>query len=132
MASIAISPESIAAHQDLRQGNSRYIILKLNAGNTKVIVEKTAPLSSKYDEFLADLPQEECRFGIYNYEHKSKDESKSKIIFIRWFPEAAKVKDSMMYASCVDKFKRGLDGVPKDILASVMSDLEEANIRERI
>jgi cofilin len=63
---------------------SKYIILTLNKEKTEVIVEKTS-LATDYDDFLADLPETECRWAVYDFEYQNEEGSKrNKIILFSW------------------------------------------------
>ena len=64
----------------------RYIIYRLSEDNRTIIVEKTADKDANYDAFLADLPEVDCRYAIYDFEYqKGADEGlRSKICFVVW------------------------------------------------
>jgi len=48
------------------------------------VVEKTSE-SHNYDEFVAELPGESCRYAIYDFEYeKGNDGKRNKIVFISW------------------------------------------------
>ena len=63
---------------------TKYIIFKLSDDNKEIVVEKTSE-SSNYDEFVAELPGESCRYAIYDFEYeKGNDGKRNKIVFIAW------------------------------------------------
>ena len=42
--------------------------------------------SGNYDDFLADLPADTCRYAIYDFEYEKAGEGKrNKICFYAWF-----------------------------------------------
>lgn len=65
---------------------SRFITYKLSSDNRTIVVEKEAKRDAKYDEFVAGLPDDDCRYAVYDFEYeKSPQEGvRSKIIFIVW------------------------------------------------
>lgn len=62
----------------------KYIIYGLNDKNTEVVVVKSSD-SQSYDEFIADLPEEECRWAVYDFEYEKEGAGKrNKICFYMW------------------------------------------------
>lgn len=62
----------------------KYIIFKLSDDNKEILVEKSSE-SASYDDFVADLPAESCRYAIYDFEYEKGSEGKrSKICFYAW------------------------------------------------
>ena len=48
-------------------------------------MEKTST-STDYDDFIADLPENECRWGVYDLEFQKEDGGqRNKIIFYQWY-----------------------------------------------
>lgn len=42
--------------------------------------------SSEYDDFLADLPENECRWALYDHEFKNDEGSQcNELIFYQWY-----------------------------------------------
>lgn len=63
----------------------KYIIFGLSKDNTEIIVLKTSD-SPSYDDFLADLPEEDCRWAVYDFEYEKPDGGKrNKICFFSWY-----------------------------------------------
>ena len=61
----------------------KYIIFNLNKEKTEIIVEKVGP-QSEYDDFLAVLPENECRWGVFDLEYDTDDGKRTKLVFIHW------------------------------------------------
>jgi hypothetical protein len=56
----------------------------LSPDNTQIVVEKTSDTNS-YDDFLADLPPNDCRYAVYDFEYEKGDEGKrNKLCFYAW------------------------------------------------
>lgn len=49
-------------------------------------MEKIAPLETNYEDFTAELPDDDCRYAVYDFEYeKSPQEGvRNKICFIVW------------------------------------------------
>ncbi|PJF19339.1 Actin depolymerizing factor [Paramicrosporidium saccamoebae] len=83
---IAVDDECLTVFQDLKlRKKYRYITYRLSDDNRAIIVEKSAT-EGKYDDFAAELPENDCRYAIFDFEYeKSPNEGKrSKICFIVW------------------------------------------------
>ena len=62
----------------------KYIIFNLSKDFSEIVVDKTSS-DADYDTFLADLPENECRWAIYDFEFEKEGGGKrNKIIFISW------------------------------------------------
>ena len=81
-----MNPECLEAYQELKLGKkTKYIIFTLSKDNTEIVVEKTAPPDAKYDDFVADLPENECRWAVYDFDFEKDDGGKrTKITFFSW------------------------------------------------
>jgi len=66
----------------------------------------------------------------YSYVGKEGIE-KSKIFFISWVPDTAKVKAKMLYASSKERFRRELDGIQLEVQATDQSEIEESVLRDK-
>jgi cofilin len=62
----------------------KYIIFTLNHTNTEIVTEKISD-SSDYEEFLAALPEAECKWAVYDFEFQKEDGGKrNKLCFFSW------------------------------------------------
>jgi len=85
-----------------------------------------------YDEFLKELPENECRWAIYDFEfEKEGGGRRNKITFISWSPDDAKIKQKMLFASSRDALKRALTGVAVEIQGSDYSEVSHAAVLEK-
>lgn len=63
----------------------RYVIFKIDEKKNEVVVEKTGKPSENYEDFTASLPENDCRYAVYDYDFVTSDNcQKSKIFFIAW------------------------------------------------
>ncbi|KAH9997931.1 actin-depolymerizing factor homology domain-containing protein, partial [Russula vinacea] len=114
----------LTVFQDLKlRKKYKYIIFILNKEKTEIIVEKTST-STDYDDFIADLPENECRWGVYDLEFQKEDGGqRNKIIFYQWSPDTAKIKDKMVTASSRDALRRSLVGIAIEIQGTDYSEV---------
>jgi len=62
----------------------RYVQLKLTNDLKEIEVEKTVETST-YAEFIAQLPKEDCRYVIYDFQFDVGDAGqREQLIFINW------------------------------------------------
>lgn len=82
---VAVNPACLEAFQELKLGKkTKYIIFAISKDLTEIVVEKKST-STSYDEFVADLPEAECRWAIYDFEFEKEGAGiRNKICFISW------------------------------------------------
>lgn len=88
-------------------------------GLEKVTVDKTFVESADcWQEFVSSLPENGCRYGIFDLELTVEDElthleykgnKSNKLVFVCWTPVKAPVKEKMIAASSKEHFKRSFD-----------------------
>jgi cofilin len=115
----------------LKQGefNLRYFIYVIK-DKKEVIIEKRGPPDSTYEDFVAALPPDDCRYGLIDVEFETDDgRPTSKLVFISWNPDTASVRPKMLYAGSKEALKSVLIGVGIQINATDHSELDfEASI----
>lgn len=111
----------------------RYIVYKLNDDNTSIVIENKMESCDKYDDFLGQLPENDCRYAVYDFEfEKSPGEGiRNKICFIVWVPDTSKVRQKMLYASSKDAIRKKLAGVATEIQATDMSEVSFDSVLEK-
>ncbi|KAI9058115.1 recombinant Actophorin [Trametes sanguinea] len=131
---VGVNPECLEAYQELKLGKkTKYIMFTLNKDNTEIVVEKKSPLTSTYDDFLADLPEGECRWAVYDFDFEKEDGGKrSKIIFYSWSPDDSKVKQKMLFASSKDALRRALVGIAAEIQGTDYSEVAHENVLDKV
>jgi len=114
--------------------NFRYFIYKIE-GDEEIVIESTGPKTESYKEFEAKLQQitDECRYGLVDYEFTTDDGRKtSKLVFVSWSPDTAKIKSKMVYASSREALKRVLNGVGITLTATDNSELSDEAVKELV
>nr|7SOG_A Chain A, Actophorin [Acanthamoeba castellanii]7SOG_B Chain B, Actophorin [Acanthamoeba castellanii] len=129
---IAVSDDCVQKFNELKLGKKhRYVIFKLNDDNTEVVVEKVGGPNATYEDFLAQLPENDCRYAIFDYEFEVDGGQRNKIVFILWAPDSAPIKSKMMYASSKDAIKKKLDGIQVEVQATDADEISEDAVKER-
>eukprot|EP00611_Tribonema_gayanum_P003126 TRINITY_DN12440_c0_g1_i1.p1 TRINITY_DN12440_c0_g1~~TRINITY_DN12440_c0_g1_i1.p1 ORF type:complete len:168 (-),score=41.00 TRINITY_DN12440_c0_g1_i1:439-867(-) len=106
--------------------NHRFYIYKISDNGAEIVIDQFGTREKTYDEFVACLPPNECRYGLFDLEYTTKTESRpvEKLILIAWTPDTAKIKNKMMYAGSKDALKSALVGVGIHLQATDASELE--------
>ncbi|KAK3403903.1 actin-depolymerizing factor 7 isoform X1 [Eucalyptus grandis] len=108
----------------------RFIIFKIE--NQQVVVEKVGNPEETYEDFSASFPADECRYSVFDFDFITNENcQKSKIFFIAWAPDTAKIRSKMVYASSKDRFKRELDGIQVELQATDPSEMSLDIIKGR-
>ncbi|GFP93308.1 actin-depolymerizing factor 10 [Phtheirospermum japonicum] len=130
---IAVDDECKLKFLELKaKRNYRYIVFKIDGTGNQVMVEKAGDNNATYQDFTDSLPSDECRYAVFDYDFTTDENChKSKIYFIAWSPDIAKVRTKMLYASSKDRFKRELDGIQVELQATDPSEMSLDIIKER-
>jgi len=104
--------------------NLRYFIYKIQDKKT-VVIEKQGERTKTFDDFVEELPENDCRYGLIDIEFETVDgRATSKIIFISWNPDTAPVRPKMLYSGSKEALKSSLVGVGIHINATDHSELD--------
>ena len=127
--------ECLTAFQDLKlRKKFRYIVYALNSDSTAIVVERAVENCSRYEDFVAELPADDCRFAVYDFEfEKSPGEGvRNKICFIVWVPDTSRVRQKMIYASSKEALRKRLVGVATEIQATDASEVSREFVLDRV
>lgn len=82
---VGVNDECQQQFQKLKLGKSlQYIIFKLSDDKKEIIVEKAVDKAS-YDDFIGELPADDCRWAVYDFEYDTGESGKrNKIVFYAW------------------------------------------------
>ncbi|KAL1819347.1 actin-depolymerizing factor 1 [Daucus carota subsp. sativus] len=137
---MANAASGIAVHDDCKlkflelkaKRTYRSIIFKIEEIQKQVTVEKVGDPTESYEDFAASLPANECRYAVYDYDFVTQENcQKSRIFFIAWSPDSAKVRSKMIYASSKERFKRELDGIQVELQATDPTEMDMDVIKSR-
>lgn len=132
-ANLDIANECLELYNRLKMGRDlRYVTFKIENQRT-VVADKVRAADHPGDSLVHDLPNNEPRFVILDFEFVNNDNlTLNKIIFIHWCPDASRVNLKMVYASTKENFRKKLVGIFKEIQASAADELTSASIQASI
>lgn len=111
-----------------------YILYKLNEDNTSIVIEKAVETRDTYKDFVKQLPEDECRYAVFDFEYEKPggEGIRNKICFIFWVPDTSKVRQKMIYASSKDALRKKLAGVATEIQATDFSEVGYDAVIEKV
>ncbi|KAJ1675866.1 cofilin [Spiromyces aspiralis] len=109
----------------------KFVMFKLSNAGDKIIVSYISK-SEDYEDFVKRLPEDECRWAVYDMTFDTKDGQRSKLVFFSWTPDKAKVKNKMMYASSKQALKSIFTGIHNDIQATDFDDVQLDAVVDKI
>mmetsp|Transcript_28567 Transcript_28567/g.60042 ORF Transcript_28567/g.60042 Transcript_28567/m.60042 type:complete len:143 (+) Transcript_28567:86-514(+) len=125
---VAVDDAVSSAFQKFKLGQDpyklRYFIYKIENKKT-IVIEKQGELSKTYDDFVEDLPENDCRYGLIDIEFETADgRPTSKLVFISWNPDNSPVRSKMLYSGSKEALKSALIGVGIHVNACDHSELD--------
>ncbi|CAK9140626.1 unnamed protein product [Ilex paraguariensis] len=110
----------------------RYVIFKIDEKKKEIVVEKTGGPAESYDDFTVALPENDCRYAVYDFDYVTSENcQKSKIFFIAWSPAVSRIRAKMLYATSKERFKQELDGIHCEIQATDPTEMDLEVLRDR-
>jgi len=85
---------------------------------------KQGEQGSTYEEFLTYLPNDECRFAIYDFKMDSHLPQAKRLCFIIWAPESAPIRFKMVYSYLKQNVARAFEGIQVSLESTHLSDLD--------
>lgn len=130
---VGVNDAAVEAFQELKlRKKYKYIIFTISADNTEINVQKVAD-SGDYDDFVNDLPSNECRYAVFDFEYDTEGEGKRhKILFYVWSPDTAKIKNKMLYAASKDALRKKLDGIYTEIQCTDLSEVSHDTVLDKV
>ena len=122
--------ELISQFNDVKLNKTKvkYVVYKIDG--PQIVVDKTSE-SDSWDEFIAEMPADDCRYALYDMDFKTSDDrAANKLVMISWAPETAKVRSKMVYAGSKDALNRALVGVATKVHATDLSELTKEVVVE--
>jgi len=126
---VGVNDEVVNKYNDIKLGHKyKYLILKISDDNVEIVIEKIGELNAKYEDFVADLPTDDCRYAVYDFDYETPEGGqRNKLVFFVWAPDSAKIKKKMLVASSKDAVRKKLIGISTEIQAT---DLDEVDFQE--
>ncbi len=98
----------------------------MDSSNSTIIIDKIAEKGEDYESFTQYIESTgECRYAVVDVPVTTNDGREiSKIVFISWIPDTAKVRAKMLYAGSKEYLKMELPGVAIVVNCSDSADLD--------
>lgn len=83
---VAVDDDCIHKFMELKTKRSYpWIIFKVDDKQGIVVVERVGKAGEDYEFFRSQLPENDCRYAVFDYDFVTEDNcQKSKIFFIAW------------------------------------------------
>ncbi|KAF8645199.1 hypothetical protein AX16_008026 [Volvariella volvacea WC 439] len=130
---VGVSSQCLDDYQELKLGKkSKYIIYSLNDSLTEIVTLKKET-STDWEQFLKDLPEDQCRWAVYDFEFEKEGGGlRNKLLFISWSPDNAKIKQKMVFAASRDALRRSLVGIAAEIQATDVDEITRETVLEKV
>ncbi|CAL9235079.1 Actin-depolymerizing factor homology domain [Arabidopsis suecica] len=130
---MGVADQSKTTYLELqRKKTHRYVVFKIDESKKQVVVEKTGNPAESYDDFLASLPENDCRYAVYDFDFVTSENcQKSKIFFFAWSPSTSRIRAKVLYSTSKDQFRRELQGIHYEIQATDPTEVDLEVLRER-
>ncbi|KAI9226912.1 MAG: hypothetical protein DHS80DRAFT_18025 [Piptocephalis tieghemiana] len=129
---IAVNDKCVSTFQELKLGKKiKYIIYTLSDDQTEIIVESTSE-QEDYDDFLGALPEEKCRYAVYDFAYETDEGKRNKICFYSWSPDTARIKEKMVFAASKDALRRKLVGIAAEIQGTDYSEVAYETVLDKV
>lgn len=110
----------------------KFLIFKVNDDGKEIVVDARGDRDGKWEQLTEQLPEHECRYAVWDHDFTNKEgRPMSKIFFILWVPDTAKVRSKMLYASSKDNFRTMLDGINYELQATDADEIDYEVIIDR-
>jgi cofilin len=109
----------------LQQGEKlRYYIYEIKDKKT-IVISKKGDRSKTYEDFCADLPENDCRYGLIDLDFAAADgRPTSKLVMVTWNPDTASIRNKMLYSGSKESLKSACPGVGIHINATDAAELD--------
>lgn len=106
--------------------------MKISDDNKSIEIEERADKSKTYQDFVSQLPPDDCRYAIVDYKFQGQETGpKDILLFVVWCPDTAPVKKKMLYASSKDALKSVCKGIQAEIQANDFDEVSEEAISDK-
>lgn len=117
----------------MRTSDLQWATFRVEETEGSVLTAATGRVDGDYEDFIAALPEDDCRYAVYDYRYINSEECEfRKLVFIVWNPDSARLKSKMLYASTKDFFKGRLSGIAVEIQATDYDEVSQEELRENI
>jgi cofilin len=77
-----------------------FVVYKIDRSTSAVMIETQGDLNQGHSDFIAALPDTECRYAFCGFTFRTgEDNNRPKLFFIVWTPDKAGIRVSLSAAS---------------------------------
>eukprot|EP00088_Acartia_fossae_P057225 TRINITY_DN66746_c0_g1_i1.p1 TRINITY_DN66746_c0_g1~~TRINITY_DN66746_c0_g1_i1.p1 ORF type:complete len:157 (-),score=21.08 TRINITY_DN66746_c0_g1_i1:131-601(-) len=145
-----VSDECVSLFNALKLSKKyRYLLFTFNTALTEIVPSTSCPRASGnrsgsqldlnadeckkgYEEFVKELPEKDCRYGVFDLEFDTPEGKRNKICFFTWAPDTAPIKTKMVFASSKDIIKKRLVGIGTEIQATDLSEVDYDIVLDKV
>lgn len=135
MSGVSLADDIKTHYEDMKHGKktNRYMQMKMSDDSKEIVIDKLAPKTESFDDFVGQLPTDQCRYAVVDFAFEGNETgSKEVLIFIVWCPDNASVKQKMLYASSKDAMKTACRGVSAEIQATDFDEISKETVYEKL
>jgi cofilin len=137
---VKVNQECVTVFNDeLKLGKkTKYVIFKLSDDRKEIVVDKKAPSDSgksteeMHEQFVADLPENDCRYAAYDFEYDSGEGKRNKIFFVYWASDNAGIKSKMTYSTSKDAIRKALNGIGAEMQATDFDEVAHSTFLDKV
>eukprot|EP01135_Chromosphaera_perkinsii_P012215 Nk52_evm34s2612 gene=Nk52_evmTU34s2612 len=130
---VAVHDDVVNRYEDTKIGKKfKYLIFAMNDSLTEIIVHKTGSTSETYDDFLKLLPQDDCRYAVFDVDFMKDGGQRNKLTFFAWSPDTAPIKKKMIYAASKEAIRRKLQGLAAEVQATDYDEVDYETVLEKV
>jgi cofilin len=84
---VAVNDECMLKFGELQSKRlHRFITFKMDDKFKEIVVDQVGDRATSYDDFTNSLPENDCRYAIYDFDFvTAEDVQKSRIFYILWY-----------------------------------------------
>lgn len=137
MSGVKVNDACIKQWEALKAKKIKACNFKLSDNMKEIIVCEDSIIAAGSDSawktWTANLPDNECRYGIFDVEMKIDmgaglpQGTRTKLTFVVWAPSTASIKQKMVSASSKDALKKKFDGVQVEWQLTGRDELEASD-----
>lgn len=135
MSGVSLADGIKTRFDDMKHGKktNRYMQMKMSDDSKEIVIDKEAPKSDSYEDFVGQLPSDQCRYAVVDFAYQGNETGlKEVLIFVVWCPDNASVKQKMLYASSKDAVKATCTGVAAEIQATDFDEISTDAVLEKL
>jgi len=124
---VTVSDDVNSAISEFKLSKGGFILFKIGDDKKSIIIDKKVDNTSSYDDFYNAISEvvNECRYALVDIAFETTDNRPtSKIVFVSWIPDTARVRVKMMYAGSKEALRSAMPGIGIHVNASDLSDLD--------